>query len=1347
MSVTVPANTTTATKTYTFALSAKGSTTVKASPVTVTVAGVAAAVTSFTATSHGAAIDLAAKVTGATSCAFSVTPTVSGLPKTVTCSGGSATATVTVPANKGSAPIAYTFTLTATGTSSTATKTATVFVGPALTSIALAPADSTLTVGGTQQYVVDGYVGNTLVGEYTGGFTLTLTPDAENYPQPAGTTYSCSDSSLPTCTSTWAGDFAVSASGDGLTTTTDGDADLTVDPGPVASLTIDPTTDQVEAGEDEVYDVEGFDEYMNPIDAGLNAADPPLGLPDVALSIDAAAGTNPSDGVCNGLDCYAFDAGVYTVVASDGDISSPPATLTVVPSDPVSLTVTPNTSTITAGTNTSSGSVNVQDYTISGADKYGNEIPSITDGVSLYINDGDDVCNDADDTTFWCASDAVGTWTVTATVTTDDDDGTETTATGYAQLTVNPGSIQLTSPDATFPAGYDEPFAVEAFDSQGNDIGPLDNGFELLSINTPSGSCNAVSMTCTVEAIGTFTVTATYGTAAPVTEKVTVVPAGLQVTPGTSSIAAGSPQGYTVTALDINENPVGPDPNAILSIDTTPDIGSCVADVCTASVPGVYSVTAKDGAADPGMATLTVTAGTITQGAPTSGSTTPGNSTGFTDQLATTGQTGPVTFKTTTSATGIAVSASGAISVSTQLNAGAYTVSGTDSDTSGDTGTWSYTLTVAGGTITQGAPTSGSTTPGNSTGFTDQLATTGQTGPVTFVTTVPAAGIAVSASGAISVSTQLNAGAYTVSGTDSDTSGDTGTWSYTLTVAGGTITQGAPTSGSTTPGNSTGFTDQLATTGQTGPVTFVTTVPAAGIAVSASGAISVSTQLNAGAYTVSGTDSDTSGDTGTWSYTLTVAGGTITQGAPTSGSTTPGNSTGFTDQLATTGQTGPVTFVTTVPAAGIAVSASGAISVSTQLNAGAYTVSGTDSDTSGDTGTWSYTLTVAGGTITQGAPTSGSTTPGNSTGFTDQLATTGQTGPVTFVTTVPAAGIAVSASGAISVSTQLNAGAYTVSGTDSDTSGDTGTWSYTLTVAGGTITQGAPTSGSTTPGNSTGFTDQLATTGQTGPVTFVTTVPAAGIAVSASGAISVSTQLNAGAYTVSGTDSDTSGDTGTWSYTLTVAGGTITQGTPTLGATTSANSLAFTAQLATTGQTGPVTFVTTVPAAGIAVSASGAISVSTQLNTGTYPISGTDSDTNGDTGTWSYTLTVTPPNCSNIPTPPAELYAADFAYADLIGCDLQDANLRYANLNDADLEDSNFTGADLQQANLVNAPLNGADLQDANLFEADLQDANLYAANLTGANVLEVVWGDTTCPDGTNSNADLGTCANHLGQP
>jgi RNA polymerase primary sigma factor len=31
------------------------------------------------------------------------------------------------------------------------------------------------------------------------------------------------------------------------------------------------------------------------------------------------------------------------------------------------------------------------------------------------------------------------------------------------------------------------------------------------------------------------------------------------------------------------------------------------------------------------------------------------------------------------------------------------------------------------------------------------------------------------------------------------------------------------------------------------------------------------------------------------------------------------------------------------------------------------------------------------------------------------------------------------------------------------------------------------------------------------------------------------------------------------------------------------------------------------------------------------PISGTDSDTNGDTGTWSYTLTVTPPNCSNDP--------------------------------------------------------------------------------------------------------------------
>lgn len=36
-------------------------------------------------------------------------------------------------------------------------------------------------------------------------------------------------------------------------------------------------------------------------------------------------------------------------------------------------------------------------------------------------------------------------------------------------------------------------------------------------------------------------------------------------------------------------------------------------------------------------------------------------------------------------------------------------------------------------------------------------------------------------------------------------------------------------------------------------------------------------------------------------------------------------------------------------------------------------------------------------------------------------------------------------------------------------------------------------------------------------------------------------------------------------------------------------------------------------------------------------------------------------------------------------------------------------------------------------------------ANLDGATLVGVTWNDTTCPDGTNSDNDGGTCVNNLG--
>ena len=95
--------------------------------------------------------------------------------------------------------------------------------------------------------------------------------------------------------------------------------------------------------------------------------------------------------------------------------------------------------------------------------------------------------------------------------------------------------------------------------------------------------------------------------------------------------------------------------------------------------------------------------------------------------------------------------------------------------------------------------------------------------------------------------------------------------------------------------------------------------------------------------------------------------------------------------------------------------------------------------------------------------------------------------------------------------------------------------------------------------------------------------------------------------------------------------------------------------------------------------------------------------------------------------------------ATLAGCNLKGANLAGAYLKDRDLSAANLMGA-----NLTNANLAAANLTDTNLKEANLTNANLAGANVNGANVKDVIWSNTICPDGTNSDANGGTCKGHL---
>ena len=79
----------------------------------------------------------------------------------------------------------------------------------------------------------------------------------------------------------------------------------------------------------------------------------------------------------------------------------------------------------------------------------------------------------------------------------------------------------------------------------------------------------------------------------------------------------------------------------------------------------------------------------------------------------------------------------------------------------------------------------------------------------------------------------------------------------------------------------------------------------------------------------------------------------------------------------------------------------------------------------------------------------------------------------------------------------------------------------------------------------------------------------------------------------------------------------------------------------------------------------------------------------------------------------------------------------------------NLTGAFLANQTLSGANLTNANLAGANITGADFTSANFTGANLTGAQglgsaiVTGATWSGTTCPDGTLSDNNAGTCVGH----
>ena len=238
------------------------------------------------------------------------------------------------------------------------------------------------------------------------------------------------------------------------------------------------------------------------------------------------------------------------------------------------------------------------------------------------------------------------------------------------------------------------------------------------------------------------------------------------------------------------------------------------------------------------------------------------------------------------------------------------------------------------------------------------------------------------------------------------------------------------------------FTNQIVSTNNDGAVVYVQTSGNPELLVSGSGLVTTSGSLAPGSYVATGTSSDPNDDTGTFALTLEV--GELIQSVPTTASVKVSGSPAYHDQLNVTGSNGAVTYVQTSGTPDLIVSASGLVTTSGTLAPGSYIAKGTTSDPVGDNGT--FTLTVKVGALVQRVPLTATVLTTNATSFTNQLAVGANLGAVTYVQTRGTPALIVSASGLVTTSGALAKGTYRVTGTVSDATGDSGTFTFTLIV-------------------------------------------------------------------------------------------------------------------------------------------------------------------------------------------------------------------------------------------------------------------------------------------------------------
>lgn len=353
-----------------------------------------------------------------------------------------------------------------------------------------------------------------------------------------------------------------------------------------------------------------------------------------------------------------------------------------------------------------------------------------------------------------------------------------------------------------------------------------------------------------------------------------------------------------------------------------------------------------------------------------------------------------------------------------------------------------------------------------------------------------------------------------------------------------------------------------------------------------------------------------------------------------------GMATPYSQTVSASGAPGPYTYAVTAGSlpAGLTLSGTTGVLSGTPTASGTFPFTVTATDASTCTGYQDYSITVTCPAIT----VSPATLPGSTAGmaYSQMLTAAGGTPPYTFTVTAGSlpAGLTLTSGGVLS-GTPTASGTFPFTVTGIDAIGCTGSTSYTLHVACPVIA----VSPATIPAGIAGTAYASTTFSQTGGIGTITWSKSGALptGMTFSAGVLSGTPTVVGSFPITVTATDTSVCTGSQAYTLVIGCQTITvtPGTQTFNATAGA---AFSQSFSQTGGIG-VTALAESGGLPMGMGFSGTTLSGTPTQAGNFPFTITATDSNGCTGSTSYTLHVACPTMTVGPASiPAGLVGAPY---------------------------------------------------------------------------------------------------------